>query len=146
MRWENKVFLIAYFLGNIFAKNCCNRIVYVKITASQRWDDFLRHSVVHNMFRFVIHSLLVTQASGVFRLNARPSTSRSTFIDYCCSSSAMRHDRVHLESHSSQYTLESTARWPCDKTHVQVACHSCTFISGSEHSNGRHEATMDAEQ
>jgi len=35
-----KYVLIAYFLGNIFAKNCCNRMVYVKITASQRWDVF----------------------------------------------------------------------------------------------------------
>jgi len=34
--------LISYFLT---AKNYCNRIVYVKIIASQRWDIFLRHSV-----------------------------------------------------------------------------------------------------
>jgi len=32
--------LTAYFLGNIFAKNCCNRTVYVKIIARQRWDVF----------------------------------------------------------------------------------------------------------
>jgi len=39
--------LIAYFLGNICAKNCCNRTVYVKIIASQRWDVFWdRHSVL----------------------------------------------------------------------------------------------------
>jgi len=61
MRWENKVFLIAYILGNIFAKNCCNRTVYVKITASQRWDDFLRHSVVH--YVSVCHSFLASYAS-----------------------------------------------------------------------------------
>jgi len=30
----------------IFAKNCCNRMVYVKFIASQRWNVFLRHSVV----------------------------------------------------------------------------------------------------
>ena len=33
-----KYVLIAYFLSNILAKNCCNRMVYVKIIASQRWD------------------------------------------------------------------------------------------------------------
>ena len=42
VRWGGKIkyVLIAYFLGNIFAKNCCNRTVCVglKITASQRWD------------------------------------------------------------------------------------------------------------
>ena len=42
--------LIAYLLRNIFAKNGCNRTVYVKIIASQRWDVFSRHSV----FRFII--------------------------------------------------------------------------------------------
>jgi len=31
--------------GNSFATNCCNRTVYVKIIAIQRWDAFLRHSV-----------------------------------------------------------------------------------------------------
>ena len=41
-----KYILIAYFLSNIFAKNCRNRTMYVKIIASQRWDVFLRHSVV----------------------------------------------------------------------------------------------------
>jgi len=47
-RWGGKIthVLIAYFLGNIFAKNCCNRTVYVKIIASQRWDVFLRHSII----------------------------------------------------------------------------------------------------
>jgi len=37
--------LISYFISNTSAKNYCNRIVYVKTIASQRWDDFLRHSV-----------------------------------------------------------------------------------------------------
>jgi len=39
-RWGGKIkySLIAYFLDNIFAKNCHNRTVYVKIIASQRWD------------------------------------------------------------------------------------------------------------
>jgi len=42
VRWggEIKYVFIAYFLGNISAKNCCNRTVYVKIIASQRWDFF----------------------------------------------------------------------------------------------------------
>jgi len=37
--------LIAYLFGNIFAKNCCNRTVYVKVIACQVWDVFLRHTV-----------------------------------------------------------------------------------------------------
>jgi len=42
VRWGGKIkyVLIAYFIGNIFAKNCCSRTVYVKIIASQRWDVF----------------------------------------------------------------------------------------------------------
>jgi len=32
--------------SNTSAKNYCNWIVYVKTIASQRWDVFLRHSVV----------------------------------------------------------------------------------------------------
>jgi len=32
--------LIAYFLSNIYAKNCHNRTVCAKIIASQRWDIF----------------------------------------------------------------------------------------------------------
>ena len=35
-----KHILTAYFLRNICAKNCCNRTMYVKIIASQRWDVF----------------------------------------------------------------------------------------------------------
>jgi len=35
-----KYVLIAYFQGDIFAKNCCNQTVYVKIIASQMWDVF----------------------------------------------------------------------------------------------------------
>jgi len=39
VRWGGKIkyVLSAYFLGNFVAKNCCNRTVYVKIIASQRW-------------------------------------------------------------------------------------------------------------
>jgi len=47
VKWGGKIkyVLIAYFLHNIFAKNCFNRTVYVKIIARQMWDVFLRHSV-----------------------------------------------------------------------------------------------------
>jgi len=41
-----KYILITYFLGNICAKNCRNRTVYVKIIASCKCGTFLlRHSV-----------------------------------------------------------------------------------------------------
>ena len=42
VRWGGKIkyILIAYFLGNICAKNCRNRNVYINIIASQRWDVF----------------------------------------------------------------------------------------------------------
>ena len=42
VKWGGKIkyVLIAYFLGNIFAKNCCNRMVHVKIISSQRRDVF----------------------------------------------------------------------------------------------------------
>ena len=41
-RWGGKTnhCLISYFLSNISAKNYRNRIVYVKIIASQMWDVF----------------------------------------------------------------------------------------------------------
>jgi len=41
-RWGGKTkhHLISYFLSNISAKNYRSRFVYVKITASQRWDFF----------------------------------------------------------------------------------------------------------
>jgi len=35
-----KYILIAYFLGNIYAKNCGNRTVYVKIIASCKGGTF----------------------------------------------------------------------------------------------------------
>ena len=35
-----KYILIAYFLGNIYAKNCRNRAVYVKIIASCKGGKF----------------------------------------------------------------------------------------------------------
>jgi len=40
--------LISYFLSNTSAKNYRNRIVYVKVIASQRWDVF-KHSTVCNI-------------------------------------------------------------------------------------------------
>jgi len=42
VRWGGKIkyILIAYFLGKICPKNCCNRTMYVKIIASRRWDVF----------------------------------------------------------------------------------------------------------
>ena len=39
--------LIAHFLSNTSAQNYRNRIVYVKIIVSRRWDVFLRNSVMH---------------------------------------------------------------------------------------------------
>ena len=44
--------LISYFLSNTSAKNYRNRIVYVKIIASQRWDVFLGHSVQQMNYRW----------------------------------------------------------------------------------------------
>jgi len=38
--WKIKYILIAYFLGNICAKNCRNRTVYVKIIASCKGGTF----------------------------------------------------------------------------------------------------------
>ena len=41
-----KYILIAYFLGNICAKKCRNRTVYLKIIASVKVELFLRHTVI----------------------------------------------------------------------------------------------------
>jgi len=40
-----KYILTAYFLGNIYAKNCCNRTVYVKIIASCTGGTFFWDTV-----------------------------------------------------------------------------------------------------
>ena len=40
-----KYILSAYFLGNVYAKNCRSRTVYIKIIASCKGGTFLRHSV-----------------------------------------------------------------------------------------------------
>ena len=42
-----KYFLIAYFLGNICAKNCCNRTVYVKIIASFKGGTFFETQCIY---------------------------------------------------------------------------------------------------
>ena len=56
IRWGGKMkyILIAWFLGNISAKNCRSRTVYVKMTASRRWNVFLRHSVDTDIMRLLI--------------------------------------------------------------------------------------------
>jgi len=41
--------MIIYFLSNTSAKNYRNRIVYVKIIESQRWDVCLKHGVFTSM-------------------------------------------------------------------------------------------------
>jgi len=43
--WNTNDRLISNYLSDTSAKHYRNRIVYVKIIASQRWDGFLRHSV-----------------------------------------------------------------------------------------------------
>jgi len=43
--WKTKRRIVSYFRSNTYAKNYRNRIVYVKIIASQRWDVFLTHSL-----------------------------------------------------------------------------------------------------
>jgi len=40
-----KRILIAYFIGNTYAKKYQNAFMYVKVIANQRWDIFWRHSV-----------------------------------------------------------------------------------------------------
>ena len=52
VRWGGKIkyILIACFLRNICAKNCCNRIVYVNIVASQSWDVFFE-TQCRNIFK-----------------------------------------------------------------------------------------------
>ena len=58
IRWggEIKYILIAYFLGNICAKNCRNRTVHVKIIASCKGGTFLRHGV-HLMWQYFLFHL-----------------------------------------------------------------------------------------
>ena len=54
-----KYILIAYFLGNIYAKNCRNRTVYVKNIASCKGGTlFLRHNVVKRLILLPLICLL----------------------------------------------------------------------------------------
>jgi len=56
-------------ISNTSAKNYRNRIVCVKIIASQRWDVFLRHSVFYcrqsNQQRHVVHVAKRCNVQGV---------------------------------------------------------------------------------
>jgi len=47
--WDGKVkrLLIAYFIGNISAKNYQNAFTYVRVIANRRCDVFLRHTVLY---------------------------------------------------------------------------------------------------
>jgi len=69
VRWGEKIkhSLIAYFLSNVFAKNCCNWTMYVNIIASQRWDVFLRHSVVSNY----MVNLCVAECHATWKFNVK---------------------------------------------------------------------------
>jgi len=67
VRWENKVHFD--FLGNICAKNCRNRTVYVKITASCKGGKFfLRHSV-HRVWKRSATTLLPLALPDVDRFS-----------------------------------------------------------------------------
>jgi len=60
IKWGGKIkyILIAYFLGNICAKNCRNRTMCVKIIASQIWEAFETQCILDlggenpNIYRF----------------------------------------------------------------------------------------------
>jgi len=47
-----KYVLIAYFLGNIYAENCRNRTVYVKIIASCKGGTFFLDTVYNHCIFF----------------------------------------------------------------------------------------------
>jgi len=55
--------LIAYFLGNSYAKNCCNRTVYVKITASCKGGTFFETRCTLVSFLLVGRLLIICQFS-----------------------------------------------------------------------------------
>jgi len=54
-----KYILIAYFFGNICAKNCCNRTVYVNITASCEGGTFF-WDTVYSIVRQMLSKLRTT--------------------------------------------------------------------------------------
>ena len=53
MRWKNKAILIAYFLGNISAKNYQNPFMYVIAIVCNISVVFLRHSVFYVIFALI---------------------------------------------------------------------------------------------
>ena len=60
-RWGGKIkyALIAHFLGNIFANNCCNRTLYVQITAiGYDQDGLLISQKQHRIVQLYYKSLL----------------------------------------------------------------------------------------
>jgi len=62
-----KFILIAYFLGNIYAKNCRNRIVCVKIIASCKggtffWDTVYIHCWITKNIQYVERQTQENQA------------------------------------------------------------------------------------
>jgi len=69
VRWGGKIkyVLIVYFLSNIFAKNCCNRDVYVKIIASQRWDVFW-DTVLQSINQSINSSKCISTAHVPFKI------------------------------------------------------------------------------
>jgi len=115
-RWggKRKRHLISYFLINTSAKCYCyhNRIVYVKIIASQRRDVFFRHNVVKPILE---------------RCNPWPQYKHMHL--YCSASAAgwlttptvTRHRPAH---HSN---------WPASHTHHRQPCvtHTCDLNNSS---------------
>jgi len=51
--------LIAYFIGNISAKKYPDAFTYVKVITNQRWDVFLRHSVMYIVLWKVVSLLML---------------------------------------------------------------------------------------
>jgi len=80
LRWGGniKYTLIAYFLGNTFAKKYHNQTVYVKIVASQRWDFFETHCI---FTRHVCSSTSIW--IHIFSLQC-------AYVLYCCWSQSAR--------------------------------------------------------
>jgi len=60
---KTKYILIAYFLGNIYAKNCRNRTMYVKIIASCKGGTFF-WDTVYRTFKGHISHCLTLQSHG----------------------------------------------------------------------------------
>ena len=71
--------LIAYFLGNIFAKNCCNRTVCVKIIASQKLDIFWDSVIIMVAHFGLSESLTLYERLRVFIFFFKALSPTSTF-------------------------------------------------------------------